>query len=213
MRAQTRITSLRMLGAKVVLRRSMLKACSLPGMLFFCAIGNDAQTMPVRAPAQIRPRPLLVLTGTLSVTVAPTSLMMTLSPQAVSTASSSIVITSTASDLTGTGIVFGLYGYFSSTTAALTNTTSPTYTIPPSAIQGLVSGTGATATSYTSFSQTTPFSGASGLQFSSLSGGLLNLLTSGSIMNNLTLEINLSTLPQLPAGTYNGTLNIAAQAM
>ena len=58
-----------------------------------------------------------------------------------------------------------------------------------------------------------PFSGASGLELASLNGGLIQFLQNGSTNNTLSLQIDLTTLPQLPAGTYTGILNIAAQAM
>lgn len=198
-------------GRRIGFDRSSVRM--LFGALALFSACTHAQVLRVRPQRPVRPRSMLVLSGTLSVSVNPSSLAMTLSPQSLSAASPPVGITTTWANLTGVDIVLSLYGYFSSTTAALTNSGNASYTIPPSIVQGLVTGANSTATSYTSFSQTTPFSGASGLELSSINGALVQLLTNGSMTNTLTLQINLSTLPQLPAGSYSGTLNIAAQAL
>jgi hypothetical protein len=113
--------------------------------------------------------------------------------------------------LTGTTIALNTYGYFSSASAALTNAVNPTYTIPSSSVLGMVGGTGSDAASFTAFAQPTPFSGASGLEFATQNFGAAVAATS-SVQNTLSLEINLGSQPQLPAGSYAGTLTIVAQA-
>jgi hypothetical protein len=64
-------------------------------------------------------------------------------------------------------------------------------------------------TSFTPFTQSNPVAGAS-LQLYSTSS-ILSL--GGSHTDNLSLEIDLTTLPQLPAATYSGVLLIQAQAL
>lgn len=103
-----------------------------------------------------------------------------------------------------------LDGYFSSSTAALTDgATTPDY-IPASAVLGKVS-TG-TPTSYTAFTQTTAL-GPAGAGLTLFTVPLTATNRSGVRTDNLNLEINLSGLPQLPAGTYTGTITLQAQAL
>jgi hypothetical protein len=198
--------------AHIIIVKTTFRRILLCGMLLVCR-GAGAQVLSVRPANPMRSRPLLVLTGTLGVSASPGAVSFTLSPQALSAGSSSLAITTSWNTLTGSDIAINIYGYFSSTTAALTNTTNSAYVIPPSIIEGIVTGTGSTSTSYAWFAQTTPFSGASGLELASLNGGLIQFLQNGSTNNTLSLQIDLTTLPQLPAGTYTGVLNIAAQAM
>ena len=85
--------------------------------------------------------------------------------------------------------------------------------IPSSEIYGQVT-TGA-PTTFTAFTQTTTggalgVSGASLVLFTdTISGTNRNLTRS----DNLNLEINLTSQPQLPSDTYTGTLNLQAQAL
>ena len=99
-----------------------------------------------------------------------------------------------------------LYGYFASATAALTPAVGTT-NIPSSAFEIKV-GAGA----YTPVSGTNSGFGVAGssllLQTTAITGA--NKVSSTTAA--LTFNINLSSLPQLPADTYSGTLNIQAQA-
>ena len=101
-----------------------------------------------------------------------------------------------------------LYAYFSSATAALVHTNSLNTTdIPSSAFQVKMNGSGG----FTSLSTVTPFNAAA-------SGLLLFTQTinsgnrSGSRTDSMAAQLNLTSLPQLPADTYTGTLRIQAQA-
>jgi hypothetical protein len=101
-----------------------------------------------------------------------------------------------------------LYAYFNSSTAALVHTVCTTgcTDIPSSAIQLQVN-----AGAFNPVTGTGPFgaAGASLILFD-IPISALNLI--GSRNDALTFNIDLSSLPQLPADTYNGTLMIQAQA-
>jgi hypothetical protein len=160
----------------------------------------------------MRPRPSLVLLGSLSIDVSPSTVNFTLVPQATASGSSAISLTTGWNLLSGTAITLNTFGYFSSTTAALINTADSTYAIPPSSVLGIVGGAGSNVVSYTAFAQGTPFSGASGLNLATQTFSTA-IATSGNVIDTLSLQIDLGSQPQLPAGSYTGTLNIIAQAM
>lgn len=103
-----------------------------------------------------------------------------------------------------------LYGFFASSTAALTDGLTTPDLIPSADVLGQVT-TGA-PTTFSAFSQT-----ASGFGAASASLLLYNQAISNSAPNfvgnrtdNLNLEI--ATPATLPAGTYTGTLTLQAQA-
>lgn len=103
-----------------------------------------------------------------------------------------------------------LYAWFLTPSAALTDGGSPANNIASSLVLGQV--TTGTPTSYTAFTQSNTLGTA---------GGGLQLFTqaisstnrTATRTDNLGLQINLTTLPQLPAGTYTGTITLQAQAL
>lgn len=102
----------------------------------------------------------------------------------------------------------GVYAYFANAAAALSDTSTPANNIPSSAF--FISDNGGASTALTS---TTGFGGANaGLQLENIA--ITGTNKNSKSVDNMTFNINLSggTLPQLPAGAYNGTLNIQAQA-
>lgn len=103
-----------------------------------------------------------------------------------------------------------LYGFFASSTAALTDGYTTPDNIPSSDVLGQV--TTGTPTSYTAFSQT-----ASGFGAASASLLLFNQAISSSTPNFVgtrtdNLDLQIATPAALPAGTYTGTLTLQAQA-
>jgi len=176
-----------------------------------CAASLAAQTIRIPTPKPrtgiairnaVRPSSLLGNT-TLFLSASPTSVNFTLVANGSATANSAIAITSTLTLPLSTSI--RVYGYFVSSTAALTGTASGSH-IPTSAVYGIMP-TGV-PTSYTAFTQTGPFGGAnSSLLLVSLNG-IAVLYTE---TDNLTLKINLSGVA-IPADTYVGTLYIQGQA-
>jgi len=98
-----------------------------------------------------------------------------------------------------------LYAYFSSSTAALTDGAGDNI---PSADFQISNNAGP----FTALTNTVPFGGANaGLQVSNVK--ILGNNRSDSRTDQMNFNINLSTLPNLPAGTYTGTLTIQAQAI
>ena len=106
----------------------------------------------------------------------------------------------------GSGI--SLYGSFASSSAAMSGTVSLGSTAH-SVISGQMSS--GLPTSYTPFTQTNPL-GAAGASLKLFSQTVTGS-DSGSRTDALSLSINLSTLRQLPADTYTGTLTIQAQEL
>lgn len=154
-----------------------------------------------------RPRPDMAVSS-LSISATPSLVSFNLVPHGVAVGSSPVAITTTWG---GSWCIFtctiNVYGYFSSPTAALSGGAPPA-TIPSSAVLGMVPG--GTPTAYTPFTQAGPFGGASSLELFSQSWFIL--AGGGSRTDPLSLEIDLSHLPQLPAGNYSGTLFIQAQS-
>jgi hypothetical protein len=162
-----------------------------------------AQAYKVR-PLAPRIRPQFITSGTLTVSATPASVSFALVSHGTSAGSSPVTITTTW-DLIGIGSTLNLYGYFTSSTAALTDGRSPADLIPSSAVLGLV--TTGVPTTYTPFNQTTPFGGGgAGLE---LVNDSIGLTFGGNRTDVLSLEINLSGI-NLPAGTYTGTLTLQA---
>ncbi len=96
------------------------------------------------------------------------------------------------------------YAYFSNSAAALTDGAGDNI---PSA-DFLISDNGGASRALTN---TVPFGGANaGLRLSSTL--ILGNNKTGTHTDVMTFNINLSSLPNLPANTYTGTLNIQAQA-
>jgi len=155
--------------------------------------------------------PTVVLTATLpetlTVSASPTTATFTLVPGGTSNANTIAITTSTV--LMGSRTSLILVGYFASAAAAL-STSAPVSSIPSSDVFGQVS-TG-TPTSYTAFTQSDALgtAGAGLLLFSQ------TITTANDVQtrtDNLSLEINLASSPQQPAGTYTGILTLQAQAM
>jgi|HubBroStandDraft_1064217.scaffolds.fasta_scaffold280114_1 hypothetical protein len=103
-----------------------------------------------------------------------------------------------------------LYGFFSSSTAALTDGYSTPDNIPSANVLGQV--TTGVPTTYTAFTQTAAGFGAASASLllvnQAISSGSANFVANRT--DNLTLEI--ATPATLPAGAYTGTLTLQAQA-
>lgn len=98
-----------------------------------------------------------------------------------------------------------IYAFFSSSTSALTDGTGNN--IPSADFQ--ISDNGG---AFNPLTNTVPFGGANaGLQLSSTR--ILGNNKTGTRNEVMNFNINLTTLPNLPAGTYTGTLTIQAQAI
>jgi len=103
-----------------------------------------------------------------------------------------------------------LVGYFASATAALTDGGSPAINIPTSEVFGRM--TTGTPTTYTAFTGS-PALAPAGAGLALFTQAITAANRAANRSDNLDLQINLTAQPQLPAGTYTGTLSIQAQAL
>ena len=152
----------------------------------------------------LRPKPFVTLGDTVTVSATPSAVSFTLVHGAAATASSPVSITTTWSGINLLSSIT-LYGFFTSSTSALSGGT-PVSNIPTSCVFGTVP-TG-TPTSYTAFTQTNTYGGAgAGLQLYAQNSSL-----GGNRTDSLSLKIDLTSIPQLPAAVYSGVLMLEAQA-
>jgi hypothetical protein len=171
-------------------------------LLYFQTADAAAQAIRV---GQGVARPAAVLGTSVTLTAAPAFVSFRLVAQGVAASSGEVGVTTRWTGLTRPGSL-NVYGYFSSSGAALTGG-SPAVNIPTSAVLGQVP-TGSPS-AYTPFTQSSPIDGASLLLYSEL----FRIGGNGFRTDALNLEINLEALPQLPAGTYTGTLYLQAQML
>src|SRR5690349_19361384 len=144
------------------------------------------------------------LTESLTLNLSASAVNFTLSAGSAANPGSTNITATTAWTLKPGRTAVGVYAYFASAAAALTDGVGDN--IPSSAF--FISDNGGASTALTN---TVVFGAANGgLQ-------LANVAITGANKNSsrtdvMAFNINLSTLPQLPANTYTGTLNIQAQA-
>ena len=103
-----------------------------------------------------------------------------------------------------------LDAYFASSSAALTYAGPPSSVIPSANVFG--QDTAGTPTSYTAFTQTAAL-GTAGAGLTIFTVPLTASNRAFVRSDTLNLKIDLSTLGQLPSGTYTGTMTLAAQAL
>jgi hypothetical protein len=148
--------------------------------------------------------------SSLTVSASPAFVSFNLLSKGVATGSSSVAITTTwGGAVCVVTCTINLYGYFSSASAALSGG-SPVVNIPTSEVLGQV--TTGTPTTFTAFTQSAPFGGA-GASLLLFTQSFFLTAGAGNRTDALNLEINLVSQPQLPAGTYSGTLFIQAQSL
>lgn len=150
------------------------------------------------------------LNESLTVTIGSgTSINFTLAPNSAANSGSATSTLTTSWSLKPGRSNIAIWAYFTSATAALNPvTTGNTVTIPSSAVKIQVNGTGA----FNPCSNVSPFNAAaSGLQIGTTSiVGNSNI--TGTRTDTLGYQIDTTVVPQLPADTYTGVLNIQAQA-
>jgi len=195
----------------MMLRRSnrCLLICSL-AVLLSCAaqaqvvrVGNRGGPVALRGPA-----PRLTILGSLSVVATPSLVTFNLVSAGTAAGSAPVVVVTTWSGISLFSTGIGVYAYFSNASSALSGGTPVAY-IPSSCVLGKDSA--GIPTGFTAFTQSSPVGGAgNSLELYTGGGGLLGL--GGNHTDTLNLEINLSSIPQLPAATYTGTLMVQAEA-
>ncbi|MGC2638472.1 MAG: hypothetical protein WA294_14915 [Acidobacteriaceae bacterium] len=186
--------------------KGIIGAVILAGMLTLPAANSAAQAVRV---SPVRTAPATAVSS-LSISVTPSNVHFQLVSKGVAIGSAPVNITTSWS---GTLCLFtctiNVYGYFVSSGAALSGG-SPVVDIPSSEVLGEV--TTGIPTSYTAFTQSNPLGGA-GASLELLSQSFFLYSGTSSRTDALSLEINLASQPQLPAGSYSGTLYIEAQSL
>jgi hypothetical protein len=186
--------------------KGIIAAVVLAGIVAFSAANAAAQAVRVGA---ARPTPATSVSS-LSISVTPSSVSFQLVSKGVAAGSVPVEITTSwGGSFCLLTCTINVYGYFTSAGAALSGG-SPIVDIPSSAVLGQV--TTGIPTTYTAFTQSNPFGGA-GASLELLSQGFFILSGSSSRTDALQLEIDLTNQPQLPAGSYSGTLYIQAQSL
>jgi hypothetical protein len=180
-----RISWAAMVGLAIVLSASIASA----------QLNSGAQTIALNA----------TLTESLTLTLSANTVNFTLSAGSPTNAGSAGITATTTWTLAPGRTAVGVYAYFGSATAALTDGTN---NIPSSAFY-----IADNAVPSAPLINTVAFgAGSAGLQLANVPITAAN--RSGSRTDAMTFNINLNTvtLSQLPASTYTGVLNIQAQA-
>ena len=146
---------------------------------------------------------------TLTVSATPGTVNFTLISGAAATGSAPIVI-STNWVLRSNRSAVNMYAWFATPAAALTDGLATPNNIPSSEVYGQV--TTGTPTSYTAFAQSNALGTASG-GLALFSQAITSANRTGSRSDNLGLKIDLTSQPQLPAGSYSGTVTLQAQSL
>ena len=194
--------------------RFSLSSRSLAARFARLAVFGSLAVLPVAAHAQLNSNSVTVtlnatLGETLTIASNVTNVNFALNAGSTATGATAVQIT-TNWVLKSTRSAVNLYGWFATPAAALTDGGSPANNIASSLVFGQV--TTGSPTSYTAFTQSNALGTASGgLQL--YTQAISNTNRNSSRIDNLNLQINLTTLPQLPAGTYTGILNLQAQAL
>lgn len=186
--------------------KGIIGAVVLAGIFALCAAAAAAQAVRV---GPVRPRPATSVSS-LSISVTPSDVSFQLVSKGVATGSVPVEITTSwGGTLCLLTCTINVYGYFTSANAALSGG-SPIVNIPSSEVLGQV--TTGIPTSYTAFTQSNPFGGA-GASLELVSQSFFIISGGSSRTDPLQLEIDLTNQPQLPAGSYSGTLYIQAQSL
>ena len=144
------------------------------------------------------------LSESLTVTLSASAVNFTLAAGSAANAGSTNITATTAWVLKPSRTAVAVYAYFASAAAALTDGAGDNI---PSADFYIADNAGAS----TALTTTVPFGGAlAGLRLANVPITAAN--RSATRTDAMAFNINLSTLPTLPAATYTGTLNIQAQA-
>lgn len=146
------------------------------------------------------------LSESLSLSLSANSVNFTLSPGSATNAGSTTITATTSWVLNPSRTAVKVYAYFGSSAAALTDGSGDN--IPSSAFSISDNGGAAAATT-----NTVVFGAANaGLQLANVAINGTNKNSNRTDQMAFNIDLSGGTLPQLPAGSYTGTLNIQAQA-
>lgn len=146
-----------------------------------------------------------VLTDSLTLTLSANAVNFTLTSGSASNPGSASITATTAWTLKPSVGNVKVYAFFSNSASALSDGAGNNI---PSADFQISDNAGA----FTALNNTVPFGGANaGLQLSTTK--IIGTNKTGTHNDVMNFNINLTPLPNLPAGTYTGTLTIQAQAI
>jgi hypothetical protein len=146
------------------------------------------------------------LSESLTLSLSANAVNFTLAPGSATNAGSTNITASTAWTLRPGRTSVGVYAYFTTAASALTDGTGDN--IPSSAFRIADNGGASNA-----LVNTVTYGGANaGLALANVPITAANRHSSRTDVMAFNIDLSGGTLPQLPAGTYTGTLNIQAQA-
>ena len=182
-------------------------------LLCVCALGLSFVCVPASFSQALNSNTASVsLTATLgeslTISATPSAVNFALVSGGVAAGSAPVAITTTW--VLGSGRANVVMDAYFSSSAALTFAGPPAATIPTSAVLGQV--TTGTPTTFTAFTQTGVL-GPAGAGLTLFTQSLSSTNRASTRTDNLNLEIDLSSVPQLPSATYTGTLTLQAQAL
>ncbi|HUK26684.1 MAG TPA: hypothetical protein VLV49_19060 [Terriglobales bacterium] len=148
------------------------------------------------------------LSESLTLSLSANAVNFTLTPGSATNAGSTNITATTSWTLRPGRTAVGVYAYFTSAAAAMTDGGTPANNIPSSAFKIADNGGASTA-----LTNSVAFGAANaGLQLANVTITGANRSSSRTDAMAFNIDLSGGTLPQLPAGTYTGTLNIQAQA-
>ena len=160
------------------------------------ALNSGAQAIAINA----------TLTESLTLSLSANAVNFTLAAGSAANAGSANITATTSWVLRPGRTAVGVYAYFGSAAAALTDGAGNN--IPSSAFR--ISDNAGPSTALTA---TAPFGAANaGLQLANVAVTAANRHSSRTDLMAFNIDLSTGTLPQLPAAVYTGTLNIQAQA-
>lgn len=187
-----------MLNGRPTIRAAVALSCLL--MLTSNTVGAQAQNSGAQTIALNAN-----LSESVSVTLSASAVNFVLSAGSASNTGSTSVTATTAWTLKPNRGNLNVYAFFSSSAAALSDSAGDN--IPSSSFE--ISDNGG---AFTALINSVPFGGANaGLQLGTVR--ILGNNRQGTRTDNMNFNINLSTLPNLPAGSYTGTVTIQVQVI
>ena len=160
------------------------------------ALNSGAQAIAINA----------TLTESLTLSLSANAVNFTLAAGSAANAGSTNITATTTWVLKPGRTAVGVYAYFGSAAAALTDGAGDN--IPSSAFK-ISDNAGAS----TGLTVTEPFGAATaGLQLANVAITAANRASNRTDLMAFNIDLSTGTLPQLPAAVYTGTLNIQAQA-
>jgi hypothetical protein len=190
---------MRFASVKPTLARLAMIGMVITGFASFAsaqALNSGAQAIAINA----------TLTESLTLSLSANAVNFTLAAGSAANAGSTNITATTAWVLKPGRTAVGVYAYFGSAAAALTDGAGNN--IPSSAFK-IADNAGAS----TGLTATAPFGVANaGLQLANVALTAANRASSRTDVMAFNIDLSTGTLPQLPAAIYTGTLNIQAQA-